>query len=99
MMKVREEASIATAGNFTYVIGGVGEKTVEYVDFSHFSIDQLNKPKNLIPKTRQKSGNDKSSELPQWKLGTSLPDMRARGCAVAKGTDKIYFIGESEYAT
>ena len=94
MMKVREEASIATAGNFTYVIGGVGEKTVEYVDFSHFSIDAATKPKNLIPKTRQKSGNDKSSELPQWKLGTSLPDMRARGCAVSKGTDKIYFIGK-----
>ena len=94
MMKVREEASIATAGNYTYVIGGVGEKTVEYVDSSHFSIDAAaTKPKSLIPKTRQKSGNDKSSELPQWKLGISLPDMRARGCAVSEGTDKIYFIG------
>ena len=69
-------------------MGGVGEKSVEFVDFSQFSLEDTSK--NLIPKSRQKV----VFELPRWKTGPSMPDMRARGCSVAKEEDeKIYVIG------
>ena len=72
-------------------MGGVGEKSVEFVDFSQFSLEDTSK--NLIPKSRQKV----VFELPRWKTGPSMPDMRARGCSVAKEEDeKIYVIGTIE---
>ena len=50
MIRPREEASIAVAGNLTYVIGGIGDATVEFVDFSKFTYI----PTEIIPKSRQK---------------------------------------------
>ena len=50
MLRPREEASIAVAGNLTYVIGGIGDATVEFVDFSKFTYI----PTEIIPKSRQK---------------------------------------------
>ena len=32
--------------------------------------------------------------LPKWQNGPSIPDMRARGCAAAKGSDYVFLIGK-----
>ena len=96
LLKKRDEASIANAGNITYIIGGSGEKTTEYIDMKTFSLDNVkhnedSEENSFIPKSRQKS--NAIQNLPEWKLGPSLPQSRARACAVAIGPDKILLIG------
>ena len=94
LVKKRDEASIANAGNITYIIGGMGEKTTEYIDMKSFSLDNLSHEESentFIPKSRQK--NNAVQKLPEWRLGPSLPQIRARACAVAIGPDKILLIG------
>ena len=34
--------------------------------------------------------------LPKWQNGPSIPDMRARGCAAAKGSDYVFLIGKRD---
>ena len=96
LLKKRDEASIANAGNITYIIGGSGEKTTEYIDMKTFSLDNVkhedSEENTFIPKSRQKSSNT-IQNLPEWRLGPSLPQIRARACAVAIGSDKILLIG------
>jgi len=56
---------------------------------------------SFIPKSRQKvlavasttSGDKISEKMPEWQLGPSLPDVRARACAVASDSDTIFLIG------
>lgn len=96
LLKKRDEASIANAGNITYIIGGSGEKTTEYIDMKTFSLDNVkhedSEENTFIPKSRQKSSNT-IQNLPEWRLGPSLPQIRARACAVSIGSDKILLIG------
>ena len=61
------------------------------------SLDNLQEAEEIentfIPKSRQKTNNVNLRALPDWKLGPSLPQIRARGCAVASGPNKIHLIG------
>ena len=99
MRKSRDESSIAKAGNLTYIIGGIGERSVEYVDMRHWSVAAADLEQTSIPKSRQQlsqqkvNANEEVKKLPEWKLGPSLPDVRARACAAAD-TDVIYVFGQ-----
>ena len=101
MKKNHNEASVANAGNMTYVIGGVGERSVEYVDMNSFDNEFFGEngveiSQAFIPQSRQKVASASSSaKLPNWQLGPSLPDVRARACAAASDANKIYLVGKS----
>ena len=92
-------------GNVTYVIGGVGERSVEYIDMKGFDLvlddpNAIESHDAFIPKSRQKfpASSDKKkqlTQLPNWQLGPSLPDVRARACAAASDANKIYLVGKS----
>ncbi len=89
MIKARDEASSATAANLSYVIGGIGEKTVEFVDLNDFDLE----PDEDVPRSREEEFNV-PKPMPKWKLGPSLPEIRSRGCGAASPEgDKIYVIG------
>ena len=89
----------------TYVIGGVGERSVEYIDMKGFDLvlddpNAIESHDAFIPKSRQKfpASSDKKkqlTQLPNWQLGPSLPDVRARACAAASDANKIYLVGKS----
>ncbi len=90
-----DEASIANAGNVTYVIGGVGSRVVEFLDMKLFDLNALEEMEDgssLIPKSRQQKVNIRKN-MPQWQLGPSLPDVRARACAVAGDHTSIFVVG------
>ena len=98
MKKNHNEASVANAGNRTYVIGGVGERSVEYVDMKNFNLLESEELQAFIPKSRQKvavSSDKRQQQLPNWQLGPALPDVRARACAAASDAKKIYLVGKS----
>ena len=84
MRKGRDESCIAKAGNLTYIIGGMGERSVEYVDMRRWS---------SLERSISQNANEEVEKLPEWKLGPSLPDVRARACAAAD-TDVIYVFGQ-----
>lgn len=90
LIKEHDEASIVNAGNITYVIGGIGQRSVEKLDMRNFSLEI--EDTSFIPRTRQ--GKQEARKLmPQWQLGPSLPDVRARGCAVASDAKNIFLLG------
>jgi hypothetical protein len=96
MVKARDEAAIANAGNVTYVIGGIGEITVEFVDMTAFKMEPtLPVVTNTIPKSRQGVVHEDEDMLilPKWKLGPSLPEIRSRSCAVASDPNSIFIVG------
>ena len=98
MKKNHNEASVANAGNITYVIGGVGERSVEYVDMKSFDAvfrEDGVESQAFIPQSRQKVAASFAAQLPNWQLGPSLPDVRARACAAASDANKIYLVGKS----
>ena len=94
MIKARDEASSATAGNVTYVMGGIGEKSVEFIDMSDYELDPLPIPDN-IPKSRQTEFEASNKPSLKWKLGPSMPEIRSRGCgASSPDGEKVYVIGK-----
>ena len=96
MIKARDEASVALAGNVTYVISGLNDASVEFIDMTNFVAEpKVPAIEEIIPKSRQKTLEiEKAPEInPGWKLGPPLPEIRARACAVSGGPDTIYLIG------
>ena len=43
----RDEASVATVGNVTYILGGIGERTVEYLDMTSYVPENTGEKSNL----------------------------------------------------
>lgn len=94
LIKDHDEASIVNAGNQTYVIGGIGQRSVEFLDMRNFtSLELSSSLESFIPRTRQ--GKQEQKLMPQWQLGPSLPDVRARACAVASDARNIFLLGNS----
>lgn len=62
----RDEAASAVAGDTFYILGGIGQKSVERMNF------------------------DADGD---WTETTSLPDVVARGCAVAIDSNTIVIVG------
>ena len=99
-LRPRDEASSATIGNMTYVIGGVGEKSVEFINMGGTSDDFASGIVNRQAAIDSRRSNDKKPRqnqpvpLPKWQIGTPLPSVRARSCAVATDNNTIYVLGK-----
>ena len=85
----------------TYVIGGVGEKSVEFINMEGTSDDFGSGIGNLqaaaIDSRRSNAKKPRQNQpvpLPKWQIGTPLPSVRARSCAVATDNNTIYVIGK-----
>ena len=83
----------------TYVIGGIGEKSMEFINMAS---DDFGSDIGNLQSIDSRRSNDKKPRqnkpipLPKWQIGTPLPSVRARSCAVATDNNTIYVIGKLE---